>query len=328
MVRWMWVLALGVACSDGGTTDPPVVRKDAAESGPYGSKLIDTLEIDLGERSGGFPSRVPAWVVQPARFDGAAPVVLFHHDATLTRADYYTTATRLAARGMVVVMPQWDPAVGPRGVQGLVDDTTAAIDWLTDNALPIEDVVVDVSRLGVVGHGRGGVVALLTAAADARVEAAVALSPVDPVGAGLVGDGPSATTPGTFDGVGAALAQVGVGGAEPACVGAGAGYTAIFDALPDGATQWELPTGAHADLVDPCIAGEGGTWCTACPSSDDPDAIHDFARASTVAFLGLHLMDDGGYADWLDGDDPFDVVADAVITVKGQAARTAPVAEE
>lgn len=52
------------------------------------------------------------------------------------------------------------------------DDVRAAIDFL------IREVKAPRSRIGVVGHSRGGMAALLTTAADDRVSTCVALSPI------------------------------------------------------------------------------------------------------------------------------------------------------
>jgi dienelactone hydrolase len=115
--------------------------------------------------------------------DGTSPrpglVVLHDHYGP----DDFThqTAARLASLGYIVVTPDLFTATGAPadtsdnallaytlGIPDsrLVDDTLAALDWLT------QDARVDASRLGIVGWGWGGAYALMAAAHDARVQAA------------------------------------------------------------------------------------------------------------------------------------------------------------
>lgn len=314
---WMvWTFA--AACT-GGQVGPPVVDAlDPTVAGSHGTVWQD-ISPELGARSGGFPPTIQARVHAPERTDAPAPMVVLLPSSDARTDEWFDTATWLSTWGMVVVVPAFDAPANARTHAGLVEDMAALLTWLQSNALPIEGVETDARKFGLLGHGRGGKIAVLAAAADERVGSVMALAPDDtvPDAATPPKDWPHAlpktagkvTVPRLL--VGAALN--GVEG-DP-CFDASETYAAFFTAFAAGATEFELPNASPTDFVDPCAAGGGSLACASCPGSEDPMASARFARAAAVAFFASTLTDQSGFDGWVDGTaDGFP--ADVVVTTK------------
>ncbi|MCA9612195.1 MAG: hypothetical protein KC586_05500, partial [Myxococcales bacterium] len=150
---------------DAGTTVPPDVV------GPF------TVTRQTGRVSG---SDVTAFV---PNVTSPAPLVLFKHGFQLATSNYATTLERLASHGFVVVGIDSGGGLfgGPTNAAER-DGAMAAIDWATSTA-PFASRV-DATRIAAAGHSRGGKVAVMIAAADARVGAALLLDPVNGCGPG------------------------------------------------------------------------------------------------------------------------------------------------
>jgi dipeptidyl aminopeptidase/acylaminoacyl peptidase len=130
--------------------DDIVIRRPVAI--PSGEEVLQAF---VYERRAGAVSR-PAVVVSPARLRNVESL------EWLSRA--------LAERGYIVVAQRFrDGAV--RYQHRDVEDVSTAITFATGL------IGVDASRIGVVGHSRGGSASLRAAAIDARVRSTVALSP-------------------------------------------------------------------------------------------------------------------------------------------------------
>jgi dipeptidyl aminopeptidase/acylaminoacyl peptidase len=98
---------------------------------------------------------------------GARPAILLCPGRLRDISGLEFLSTALAARGYIVLATTY------RGMDFFSDDADAraGLDYLA--ALP----EVDSRRLGIVGHSRGGMTGLRTAAQDERVRALVALAP-------------------------------------------------------------------------------------------------------------------------------------------------------
>jgi dienelactone hydrolase len=146
----------------------------------------DIVVRDITVPAGDLPD-VPAYLVlpgRPVRPDGA-PAVLFLHwyDPRAVNGDrtqFVAEAIRLAARGVVSLLPQqgfpWtgDPAGDAGDVAAIERELTriaGALDVLADQSEPDGRPVV------VVGHDYGAMYGALLAARDRRVSALAALAP-------------------------------------------------------------------------------------------------------------------------------------------------------
>jgi dipeptidyl aminopeptidase/acylaminoacyl peptidase len=109
-------------------------------------------------------------LVEPAAGAGPCPTVVLCPGRTGDVASLGWLAEPLAARGFRVCGITYPPEA--RYVVHDPEQVAATATWLADQGL-VRD-----GWLGVVGHSRGGAVALLSAAHDARFRAVAALSPL------------------------------------------------------------------------------------------------------------------------------------------------------
>jgi dienelactone hydrolase len=155
---------------------------DSAARRPYGDVVVRDITIPVH----GLPA-VPAYLVLPGRHvpRHTAPAVLFLHwfdprAVDGNRTEFVAQAVRLAARGVVSLLPQqgfpWtgNPAGDARDVAAIEAELTRATRAL--DALLDRPEVAD-RRVAVVGHDYGAMYGALLAARDRRVSALAALAP-------------------------------------------------------------------------------------------------------------------------------------------------------
>ncbi len=273
---------------DAGTVTPG--GPDSA--GPYVVTRTSTM------RTG---STVVAYV--PTLGAGArVPLVVFKHGFQLSSANYATTLERIATHGFVVLGV--DTRSGLIGGPTNIDERDAmihAIDWALSDA-PFA-ASVDGAHIAVKGHSRGGKVAVLAAAADARVTAALLLDPVNGCGPGSPY---SASCPDARIGAAALTIPVGVmgetndatGGFMP-CAPTAQNYTTIYGALTSSwAVQWTFADAVHMTFTDDG-GGSAGTFCAREPAN--VDVLRADIRAMSVAFVRYHLRGEADMAAWLTG---------------------------
>ncbi|MEO7094625.1 MAG: alpha/beta hydrolase [Polyangiales bacterium] len=234
-----------------------------------------------------------------------APLVILKHGFQLATANYAVLAERVASHGFIVVGV--DTAGGLFGGPTNVDErdaSTAAIDWALATA-PFA-ATVDGEHVAVMGHSRGGKVAVMVAVADARIDAALLLDPVDGCGPGA---SYSATCPNVASAAfaGALKMPVGVmgetnnatGGFMP-CAPAAQNYTTIYDGLKAAswAVEWTFTGADHMDFTDDG-GGTTGGFCTDGPGDDA--TIRLDVHTLAVAFLRRHLRGEAAMDVWLVG---------------------------
>jgi dienelactone hydrolase len=130
---------------------------------------------------------VAAWLVRPDEANGATPpfanLVMWHwfsQEPLGDRNQFLDEARELADRGVVSLLPQgrfpWfeDPTGSARDIAAIADEVgrfTAGLDLLAARS------DVDDTRLAVVGHDFGAMLASIVAAREARVRSAVLVAP-------------------------------------------------------------------------------------------------------------------------------------------------------
>ncbi|MDQ3037420.1 MAG: alpha/beta hydrolase fold domain-containing protein, partial [Myxococcota bacterium] len=233
------------------------------------------------------------------------PLVILKHGFQLATANYATTAAHIASHGFVVIgVDTGGGAFGGPTNADERDASIAAIDWALSSA-PFA-ARVDPERIAVMGHSRGGKVAVMIAAADARVGAALLLDPVNGCGPGASysADCPDVTSDAL---AGALTIPVGVmgetnsatGGFMP-CAPAEQNYQTIYDALDRSswAVAWTFTGADHMDFTDDG-GGFAGSFCADGPGDDA--MIRAQVRALAVAFLRRHLGGELAMDPWLTG---------------------------
>ena len=143
--------------------------KTLSRRGPHG--------VDVGDL--GFTG-TPGTLHVPRGVKAPVPTIGFAHDWTKSPRHYTDTAKHLASWGFAVVTP----AAGARLVpdqQHCADQLSAAVENALHARLGRGTVRADPRRLGLVGHGMGGAVAVLLASQRTDVDAVVPIFPKETV---------------------------------------------------------------------------------------------------------------------------------------------------
>lgn len=278
----------GSVASDGSTTTD---QGNADLTSPHNGPPFDVVE---GSETVGDATVITFVPQLPAATK--APLVVVKHGFLLATSNYQALCNTLAADGFVVIGVDTAPVLflGPTNVDER-DQTTAAIDWVLGTA-PFASRIAD-QPIAIIGHSRGGKVAVMAAAADSRIDAALLLDPVNGCGPG---QGYSSTCP---DITGATLAgalaiPVGVmgetnnaaGGLMP-CAPTDQNYTTVFGALTKAtwAVQWTFTGADHMDFTD----DGGGSIGGQCPDGPGDDTtIRANVHTLALAFARRHLRND------------------------------------
>ena len=149
---------------------------------PNDSAVVD--DISWADHAGGEP--VAAWLVRAAEAASSpGPGILFWHwldteAADGNRDEFLAEARALAARGVVSLLPQgrfpW--SIDPSGSGADAAEVGREVARLRQGLdLLAERPDVDPSRLAVVGHDFGAMLAVLAAAEDPRVTALALIAP-------------------------------------------------------------------------------------------------------------------------------------------------------
>lgn len=234
-----------------------------------------------------------------------APLVVFKHGFQLSSANYAMLLQRIATHGFVVIGV--DTASGFFGGPTNIDERDAivhAIDWALSTA-PFASGV-DRAHVAVMGHSRGGKDAVLAAAADPRITAALLLDPVNGCGPGM---GFTATCPDAASAseAGALTIPVGVmgetndgtGGFMP-CAPTAQNYATLYAGIHAStwAVEWTFADAVHMTFTDDG-GGSAGSFCAREPAN--VATLREDVRTMAVAFARYHLRGETGMAAWLTG---------------------------
>lgn len=180
-MRWLWMVSvLAVALLVSSSAVPAVSAPDPGDPGPYptGSYTATTTNSDTGtvfETVIYYPASDGA--VDPAGAPYAA--IVFAHGFMARPSSYPGNAEHLASWGYVVAVPD----LPDDDTEARQSDARHILSYLTeangDPASPLHGMI-DSGRLGITGHSLGGLTAMVVAARDSRVRAAVALDPTNP----------------------------------------------------------------------------------------------------------------------------------------------------
>lgn len=269
-------------------------------------------------------TKIPLTIYLPGG-PGPYPVVVFHHGFQLGVELYASYGVHLASWGYVVVMPQMPGGlIGGPTHKELAGYMGKVLDWVTTTATAPTGPLAgkaDATRIALAGHSMGGKISMLTATADARVDAVFGIDPVDAVGSPLPvspADYPS-VTPELMDRISVPFAVLGEttnatcsGLLCQACAPAADNFHQYYEHAVHPALEIEVLGASHMSFLDDPACG---TTCSACSAgTDDQATTRSLTRGAMTAFFNVVLRGDTGYLSYLTGADmAADVAAGRVI---------------
>jgi predicted dienelactone hydrolase len=237
---------------------------------------------------------------------GLHPVVSLSPGLQQPAAAYAPYAVRLASWGMIVLLRD-DPGSFVLTPVVTEDLSQVVTTWLpaqhADSSSPLYGKV-DVARVGLAGHSRGGKASLRAAEEQlhGKVKAWFGLDPVDSV---VLGDNVLART-----GLAAVGVPLGFLGASVAtsCSPVLDNYTVLYAAAASPAVQVTAMGASHTDFEDPatCVA----CYLCAPPGTADPSVVLTFSVRYLTAFFARELLGDSNVGAAFEGaGGPADVAA-------------------
>ncbi len=236
---------------------------------------------------------------------GPHPVVSFSCGSTQTAAGYVPYGKRLASHGIAMVLRD-DP-----GALTATTDILPGTEYVVTTWLPATyGTAVDMSRVGLGGHSRGGGVSLLAAGRGlkGKVAAWFGLDPVD--NQFLIAPGLYARTK---------LAEVGIPTAylgaevESNCAPAADSYPMLFPKSPSPSTLIVGKGAGHTQLEVP----EACTACSICsPSGTRPnDVVLAYSVRYFAAFFARELLHDSAVGPRFEGAGGTADLASGLVTI-------------
>lgn len=273
----------GLADAGGGFPDAAVFP-DADPRGPYAQDGVETftsgsVEISNAARTFTLFTYLPDTETEHA-------VVYFGPGTQQPASSYDEYFKRLASWGIIVIARD-DP--GPQTpTPELVDD----LDYLVKTWLPEQNGDstsaffgrVDLARVGVAGHSRGGKTTLL--AAEGPLKGSVrAYFGVDTIDATFIDDGVYAITDVANVGIPTVFLVASVSGF---CSPANSNGRGMYMGAPSPSVLLLGLNAGHADFAMPCVGCE---ICTPM-GTVDPAVVYDYSLRYFTAFFARELLGD------------------------------------
>lgn len=266
------------APADGSVSPDASTLLDPASAGPSTvSTFDDTFVLQKWNGTCHVTVYVPSLV--PV---GGSPVVVFLHGRATSKDWYRWVGKHLASWQYVVVMVQLPDPTSLYGDEW-PDAITGALDYIDAHAQMAALQNLDRSRIAVAGHSQGASAASAVAERDARVKAAVLLSPC--------GGSPSLVP-----------TQIQVGSLDGICQPEKA--RSLYDSLMGHRQLLEFSGGNHIGFLD---VGDAYAAAQVFVKADGKATMpHDdqlrLARTYLTSWLNVVLRDQQAYRFYLDGD--------------------------
>lgn len=272
------------AGADAGVAADAETFPDANPLGPYSEDGIETYTQSTADlNSGTHTFSVDIYLPATA---APRPVVFFAPGTQQPAASYDEYFVRLASHGFIVLARD-DP--GPRTpTPELVDDLDYVVStWLPEQNADAASTFygrIDLARIGVAGHSRGGKATLL-AAEGALKGAVVAYFGVDTIDATFIDDGVYAITDVANVGIPTVFLVAEIPGT---CSPANSNGEGMYTRAPSPSVFLSGLGAGHADFAMPCVGCE---ICTP-PGTADPAVVYNYSLRYLTAFFARELLGD------------------------------------
>jgi len=233
---------------------------------------------------------------------GPFPVVALSPGFGQPGTAYTPYAERLVSFGIIVLLRD-DPGLGTvstTATEQLVDEIKT---WLpAENAKAAGPLFgkVDLTKVGLMGHSRGGQVSLLAAAGDlkGKVQSLFGLDPVDSSSSGASARDslPTIGIPTAF--IGETLDGVSIFGFGMACAPTADNYAVLYGVAPTPSLLLTANNAAHFDFELRSKAVGAGICAK---GSADPAQVLDMAVALSTGFFARELLGQAAVGVGLDG---------------------------
>jgi predicted dienelactone hydrolase len=280
---------------------PPLADAPAAAMTDYG--VDGPIPYDVTTTT--LPGSFAVTLYMPAS-PGKHPVVAISCGTQQTAAGYASYGKRLASHGIAAVIED-DP-----GILTNTSDVLPHAEYVIETWLPTMADRIDLTRVGLAGHSRGGAVSLLTAEHEpGKVAAWFGLDPAD----NEFGQNPREYARTTLASLTIPTAFLGAG-VTSNCAPVADSYEMLYGLAPSPSLKIVGIGAGHTQLEDPA----GCTACTVCSPSGTADSqvVLAYATRYLTAFFARELLDDTTVGPSLEGAGaPADIAAGLVtITAK------------
>jgi pimeloyl-ACP methyl ester carboxylesterase len=275
--------------------DSPAVTTDYGDDGPVPYEVTTTT----------LPGSFAVTLYMPTS-PGKHPVVAISCGTQQTAAGYASYGKRLASHGIAAVIED-DP-----GILTNTSDVLPHAEYVIETWLPTMADRIDLTRVGLAGHSRGGAVSLLTAEHEpGKVAAWFGLDPAD----NEFGQNPREYARTTLASLTIPTAFLGAG-VTSNCAPVADSYEMLYGLAPSPSLKIVGIGAGHTQLEDPA----GCTACSVCSPSGtaDSEVVLAYATRYLTAFFARELLGDTAVGPALEGAGaPADVAAGLVtVTAK------------
>ena len=300
------------ANADAGPGDDAGERADAGQATPsdYDTDGAEAVQaFDVGVTTDLLHS-FTVHVFLPAT-DGPRPLVSLSPGLLQNANAYDAYAQRLASHGIAAVTRD-DP-----GVLSPTTDVTADILYVVSTWLPAENADaasplfgrVDLARIGLAGHSRGGKASLIAA----ENGAGIAWFGLDPVDAAEFSGGVQAREHLADIHVPTAFLGMAV---SSSCSPASDNYQVLFAGMPSPSVALTGVNAGHTDLesADQC------TFCGGCTphGTADPATVLHYSVRYVTAFFARELLGDAAVGAGFEGAGVSEDIAAGLVTVEAK----------
>jgi hypothetical protein len=240
--------------------------------------------------------------------DGMHPVVVLSPGLEQPAAAYHDYGHRLASYGIITLVRD-DPGLFENSADVASDIAYVVTTWLPAAQTDTSSMLaghIDLARVGLAGHSRGGKSSLIAAemGAAGKVRAWFGLDPVD---AAFLNGGVQARD--QLAGIGIPTVFLGTS-VIGVCNAVADSYQVLYALAPSPSVALTAVDAGHTELEDPasCVSCD---ICTA--GTANPQVVLAYAVRYLVAFFARELLDDGHVGATFDGAGaPVDIAAGLV----------------